>query len=105
MRVEDMSAVKSCIGKPAILTVSSRPTAIPIGTPIAWAMAASRSSVACMKSYISTCCLMRYMQYQRLSIAAIDSDTKLWHVAYGFHRLLRDTTGATYSATYGLKAS
>jgi len=46
MRVEDMSAVKSCVGKPAMLTVSSLSAAIPTGKPVAWAMAASMSSAA-----------------------------------------------------------
>ena len=54
MRVEDMSAVKSSVGKPAMLTVFSLSTAIPTGVPVAWAMAASMSSAAVM-CVIMTC--------------------------------------------------
>ena len=46
MRVEDMSAVKSSVGKPAMRTVFSLSAAIPTGMPVAWAMAASMSSAA-----------------------------------------------------------
>ena len=57
MRVEAMSAVKSSVGKPAMLTVFSLSAAIPIGTPVAWAMAASMSSAADQVCHCEMCCM------------------------------------------------
>lgn len=57
MRVEDMSAVKSSVGKPAMLTVFSLSVAIPTGTPVAWAMAASMSSAADQVCDHDMCCV------------------------------------------------
>ncbi len=57
MHVEDMSAVKSSVGKPAMLTVFSLSAAIPTGTPVAWAMAASMSSAADQLCNCQMCCM------------------------------------------------
>ena len=52
MWVADMSVVNRCSGRPANLTVSSRPTAMPMQHPMEVAMAASISSAATLTACV-----------------------------------------------------